>query len=268
VLKTIGNFTQTYSTTRIETAKVLSKDKSLGHFFNKLDQKYFSFHNLANDKEYCKQYAAYVRKNFNNVEFLIYSEPYYTHTATRHLDMLIDRGCTDIFFTQDDVVCTVPDNALDTLDVVYDFYKNSKEIKLLSFHTKSTRLINAGAKPRQIVEISKKHNLYAYEFLTTDFTKANLFEMDDSTYIGDIKLIKAIYNEKYRTFYNMDEAEGYVKETCTVNPVSRWLLNKRLFRYFYYHGMHVYTSEKRIEELKLLKQLFNFKNTGKFYYAK
>lgn len=260
--KIIGNFLQTYSINRIETAKVISQDVSLNYFLNKIDFKYFSFHNLANEKDYCRKYASYVSKNLKDVEFLIYTEPYYTHTVTRHIDMLQNKGCTDIFFTQDDAVCLVPDNDKHLLDKVFNFYKNSEDVNLLSLNVKGTRLLKAGAVPKQIREVSKEHNLYAYEFSTNDFTKANLFEMDDSTYFAKINLIKTLYNEKYKTYFNMDQAECHVKEACMENPISRWVLNKRLFRYLYYHGMHVYTSEMRVKELKILEKLFNYKKTG------
>lgn len=260
--KIIGNFLQTYSTNRIETAKVISHDISLNYFLNFLDFKFLSFHNLANNTEYCKKYASYIKKNLSNVEFLIYTEPYYTHTVTRHIEMLEKKGCTDLFFTQDDVVCLVPDKDRNILDKVYSFYKNSDDVNLLSLNVKGTRLIKAGAIPKQIREISKEHNLYAYEFSTDDFTKANLFEMDDSTYLAKIDLIRTLYNEKYKTYLNMDQAECHVKETCMERPISRWVLNKRLFRYLYYHGMHVYTSEMRVKELKILEKLFNYKKTG------
>lgn len=255
-MKIIGNFLQTYSANRIETANFLSQDLTLNYFLNKLDKKYFSFHNGCSI-DYCKKYANIVKKNFNNVEFLIYTEPQYTHTITRHIKMLREQKCTDLFFTQDDVICTVPNNHKYILDSLYSFYKDSPDVNLLSLNIKGSRLIKAGVKPLQTRVISDKHNIVAYEFWSTDFAKANLFEMDDSTYFANLDFVEWLYDEEYRKFYNMDEAESYVKKKCTYTPVKRWALNKRMFRYFYYHGMHVYN---RFKEINVLSRLLRYKS--------
>ena len=256
IMKVIGNFLQTYSNRRLETANYFSQDNTLNYLLNKVDHKFFSLHNTGGDLEYCKKYANIIKQKFKNVEFLVYNEPYYTHTVCRHIKMLKEKGCTDLFFTQDDVICSIPDKHKRLCDVVYNFYKNSEDINLLSLNVKGSRLIQCGVEPRQTRIVSKEHGIVAYEFLTTDFAKAKYYEMDDSTYFGKINLIEKLYDEKYMTYYNTDQAEGYVRERCEKEPISRWVFNKRMFRYFYYTGMHIYNRQK---ELRFIDRLLKYK---------
>jgi hypothetical protein len=66
-------------------------DNTLNYFLNKVDYKFLSLHNTGSDLEYCKKYANIIKQKFRDVEFLVYNEPYYTHTVCRHIKMLKEK---------------------------------------------------------------------------------------------------------------------------------------------------------------------------------
>lgn len=260
-MKVIGNFTQTYKTNRMDVAKFFSQDVSLNYFLNQLDKKFFSFHKPEGNIQYCKDFANLIKQRFHGVEFLIYNEPIFSHVVHNHMKMLEEKGCTDVLFMYDDAMCTIPDQEKELGKVILDFYKNSEDIYLLNLSLKGERLIQCGVKPRQTRVVSAKHNLLAYEFLTTDYAKASFYEMDDSTYLGRMDIVQGLYDETYMTYTNTDQAEGYVRLKCEQYPISRWVLNKRMFRYCYYTGMHIYNKDK---ELRFLDRLIKFKVENHF----
>jgi hypothetical protein len=256
-MKRIANFTQTYSTNRLEVANNLSTDKGIHKLFQNLDKKYFSFHNVNNNFEYCKQFALHLKVPMPDIEFLIYTSQKYTDSFLTHLNHLKDNKFTDCLLMQDDAVCTLQYKNLHLIDLVVDFYRNNKDIIMLNLDNRSVakRLLRHGAKPTQTRVISEKYNLYAYEFDTLDWSCAQLYNMDDSTYIGNIDQMLDLYDSEYSKYYNMDQAESYINTKCRAKPLKRWVLNRSFFRYFSYVGMHVYNEQTRIKELKKLSKL-------------
>lgn len=263
--KTLANFTQTYSVDRLEVAQYLEQDRGFNKMLSLLDRVYLSFHNVE-DLSYCKKFATCIKNSHPRAEFLSFLHPHYSQTYPNFLKMLNKEKISDCFFIQDDAICVIRDKNLDVLDDIINFYKSNLDIQMLNLDNRQNPkyLIDQGCKYIQKRLVSKKYNLWAYEFETSEWLKTNntIWGMDDSPYLANVDLLLRIYDDpNYFLYSNMDQAEIYIKNKCEKNFVfSRWILDKSVFRYFSYTGMHVYKTETRDKELKLLKRLFKFKN--------
>jgi hypothetical protein len=263
-MKKIANFTQTYSTNRYEIIENFVIDKGIIHLLNNIDKKYYSFHNLSHNLDYCRKIKDAITPVLENTTFMGYNFSHYAPTYVEHLKILKDSNITDCFFTQDDVICVIKDKNLYVLDDILTFYRENNDVQMLNLDNRqiARNLISQGCNYIQKRLVSKQYNLWAYEFKTTEWLKTSLWSMDDSTYLGNVDLLLELYNDpNFLNHYNMDKAEVYIKEKCERLPISRWVLDKSIFRYFSYNGMHVYTNETRESELKLLNKVFKHKTT-------
>jgi len=248
-LKKLANFTPTHTTGREEVSNFYSQDASLAYFLNKLNKRFFCFHNVL-DREYCRNVALKIKKNLKNVEFLLYKAESFNLVFTSHLLKLQEEGFTDIVYLPDDAACVTKNTKF--IDEVLELYKKNKDITFLSLCIKSGEINHNAQKTHHISK-----NLILSLYPTSVFRDTNLLDIINRPYVAKINFLLELCDKTYSELRTKNEGDLYLRsQFLKQNLVKIACLNKRLFKCFYYNST---VRDTRLKELHLMRKLLQHK---------
>jgi hypothetical protein len=238
----ICSFTQTYSDEREELFDFHDNDNVDLYFRNKLDDNFYVFHNCSENyinkiqnKKYLNSIAKKQIMPLNNIT--------YTKSLLKTLSLIKTQGFKYIFFLQDDVFC-MADNQ--TIDNLLSFVENN-DFNLLNIE------INNVNNEKEI--IFEQSNLKVYNTDSVDFTKKNMWAMDDGPFVANIDyLMSVIYDTNYFALNDIWTAETYMNSKITQNPVQRLSTNTSFFIRVNIVGKN--NLQARESHIELLKKTF------------
>lgn len=238
----ICSFTQTYSDRRQELFDFHDNDNVDLYFRNKLDYNFYVFHNCSEnyiDKMKNKKYL----NSIVNKQIISLNDISYTSSLLKTLILIKRSGFKYIFFLQDDVFCMVDNQTIDNL---LSFVENN------DFNMLNIEVQNINNEKEVIFEQS---NLKVYNTDSTDFTKKKLWAMDDGPFVANVDfLLSVIYDSTYFTKNDIWNAENYMNQKITQNPVQRLTTNISFFIRVNIVGIsNPYAREK---DLKMLNDKF------------
>lgn len=251
-MKKIASVSFTHTSKRYEVSTYFKQDNALAYFLNKLDGRFFCFHNIVNNPEYCRKYALNVNESLKKVDFFLFKTPSFNLMFSSLLVMLKEKGYTDIVYIPDDSqFCTKRKNYLDN---ILSYYKNTKDFPFLSLTVSSAQLT------KQDYAIKKLHinkNLIVSLFKTDAFKNLNILDVINKPFIANIDWLLKLCDKTYSELQTKNEGDLYLRSQFTkVKDPVVGCLNIKLVRCFYY------LSDKkaiRQKELHLLRKLLQHK---------
>jgi hypothetical protein len=234
------SFTQTYGNDRKRLLDIYFRDKKLHEFKNLCDINFYSFHNSNDD---IVNY--FIDKNpVKNTQILRFNGISYTQCVKNLLQILENLKCTHLFFIQDDAFSD--DNDDINFEELVNYIKEQKNQFMLSFCAGYCMHLRI---PKDNLKSLKTFNNFAiYENNCMNYE--HIYNMDDSSYIASIDIVKQVYDKAYFMYNDIWNAEGYLNRRFKTESMPRNMSSRHLFKPYNIIGRNAWNPQASENELR------------------
>ncbi len=230
---------QTYSDNREILFRFHDVDKELIDFFNSFDKVFFSFHNCSEAYQTRMLQHSFF-KELKNVEIITYTSIPYPQTFLKTLLQCWREGFEYLLFFQDDVFTYRPGNLSELAHIL-----KTADYNFLSLETNHEDL-HLG----QDRTISKYGDTIMYKATSKDYSARGMYACDDGAYAGALEfLMGKVYSHGYFQCKNICDAENFMNDFVTNNPIERYCTNYRSFKRYNIVGQNTWNKYNDIREL-------------------